>query len=92
MLLIYSTGLGQTTPRLTTGRIVQFPPQSDTAPVIVTIGGQNAEVIYSIGSPGFVGLYQTAVRVPAGVAPGSQQPLVLRIGEATSNTVNVAVQ
>lgn len=91
VLLIYSTGLGQTTPRLETGRIVQFPPQSDTAPVTVTIGGQNAEVIYSIASPGFVGLYQTAVRLPAGVAPGSQ-PLALRIGEATSNTVNVAVQ
>lgn len=91
ILLIYSTGLGQTTPPLETGRIVQFPPQSDTAPVTVTIGGQNAQVIYSIASPGFAGLYQTAVRMPSGVPAGSA-PLVLRVGDAASNTVNIAVR
>jgi uncharacterized protein (TIGR03437 family) len=91
ILVIYSTGLGQTTPPLSTGQIVSFPPASNTAPVTVTIGGRSAEVIYSLASPGFAGLYQTAVRMPAGVAPGNA-PLVLTVGGATSNTVNIAAQ
>jgi uncharacterized protein (TIGR03437 family) len=57
----------------------------------VTIGGQNAEVIYSLASPGFLGLYQTAVRMPSSVAAGNAV-VVLRVGDAVSNSVNLAVQ
>jgi uncharacterized protein (TIGR03437 family) len=91
VLLIYSTGLGQTTPASETGRIVPFPPQADTAPVAVTLGGKSADVVYSIAAPGYVGLYQTAVRVPSGLTPGNAA-LTLRLGDATSNTVTLAVQ
>lgn len=91
VLLIYSTGLGQTTPASETGRIVPFPPQADTAPVAVTLGGKNAEVFYSIAAPGYVGLCQTAVRVPSGLTPGNAA-LTLSLGDATSNTVTLAVQ
>jgi uncharacterized protein (TIGR03437 family) len=62
----------------------------NTAAVSVTIGGQDAPVIYSIASPGFAGLYQTAVKVPAGVS--GTATLVLKMGAASSNTVNLAVQ
>jgi uncharacterized protein (TIGR03437 family) len=91
VLLIYSTGLGQTTPASRTGRIVPFPPEADTAPLTVTLGGKSADVIYSIAAPGYVGLYQTAVRVPSGLTPGNAA-LTLRLGDATSNTVNLAMQ
>jgi uncharacterized protein (TIGR03437 family) len=56
----------------------------------VTIGGKDAAVVYSIATPGFAGLYQTAVRVPDGVSGSSA--LVLKIGAASSNSVNLAVQ
>jgi uncharacterized protein (TIGR03437 family) len=91
ILLVYSTGLGLTTPPVATGRLVTFPPASTTAPVTVTIGGQPAEVIYSIASPGFTGLYQTAVRMPA-VTAAATAPVVLQAGSANSNTVSIAVR
>jgi uncharacterized protein (TIGR03437 family) len=91
ILVIYSTGLGLTTPALATGQIVPYPPASLTAAVTVTIGGQSAPVIYSIASPGFLGLYQTAVRMPVGVPPGNAR-LVLSIAGASSNSVSLAVQ
>jgi len=91
-VVIYSTGLGQVTPAAFTG-VLLAPPAAgfnNTATVTVTIGGQAAPVIYSIGSPGFVGLYQTAVTVPSGVT--GTVPVVLKAGTATSNSVNMVVQ
>lgn len=90
IVLIYATGLGQTTPSLITGGFGSGAPFQMTAPVTVAIGGQNADVIYSIASPGFAGLYQTAVRIPAGVS--GTVPVVLSLGNAASNTVNITVR
>jgi uncharacterized protein (TIGR03437 family) len=91
ILVVYSTGLGQTTPALATGEVVAASPFKDTAVTTATIAGVNAPVIYSIASPGFAGLYQTAIRVPAGIAAGNQ-PLVLTTNNAASNSVNIAVK
>jgi len=90
ILLLYSTGLGLNSSRLQTGALVARDARIDTQPVTVTIGGQPAEVLYSIASPGFAGLFQTAVRVPSGL-PGATVPVVLRAGTAASNTVNLAI-
>jgi len=91
-IVIYSTGLGQVTPAALTGVLLQPPAGAfnNTGAVTVTIGGQNAVVIYSIASPFFAGLYQTAVTVPSGVT--GTVPLVLSSGTAKSNSVNIAVQ
>jgi uncharacterized protein (TIGR03437 family) len=91
-VVIYSTGLGQSTPAASTG-VLLVPPGTafnNTATVTVTIGGQPATVIYSIASPAFVGLYQTAVMVPTGVT--GTVPVVLMVGTVKSNTVNMVVQ
>jgi len=92
-IVVYSTGLGQTTPAVDTGVLV-VPPSggfNNTGTVTVTIGGQNAPIVYSIASPGFAGLYQTAVTVPSGLT-GSSAPLILRSGTTSSNTVTLAIQ
>lgn len=91
VLVIYFTGGGQTNPRIVSGGVVGFPPLAETAPASVTIGTRAAEVLYSAASPGFVGLYQAAVRMPSGVAPGNA-PVILSMGGASSNTVMIAVQ
>jgi len=91
ILLVYATGLGPTTPALATGQLASYPPQLDTGTVTATIGNQPATVIYSIASPGFAGLYQVAIRVPAGLATGNA-PLVLRLGGVASNAVTIAVR
>ena len=93
VLVLYTTGMGQTTPILTTGQTVPLgPPFFNTAPATVTIGGRNATVIYSIAAPPYVaGLYQMAVTLPSGLGPGSV-PIVLNAGGAASNTVTIPVQ
>ena len=90
VLLVYLTGLGQTTPALTTGLIVPSNALPATRPVTATIGGRPATVVYSTASPGFTGLYQVAVTVPVGVT--GSVPLQLQMGGATSNTVTIPVQ
>ena len=91
VLLVYSTGLGDTTPGLTTGALVPGTGTSATkGAVTATIGGKDATVVYSIASPGFVGLYQVAVTVPAGVTGSS--PIVLTQGGMKSNSVPIAIQ
>jgi len=91
VLVVFTTGLGQTTPALVTGELTPASPLKNTAQVSVTLGGVNAPVLYSVASPGFSGLYQTAFRVPAGLAAGAQ-PLVLSLGGVASNVVNVMVR
>jgi uncharacterized protein (TIGR03437 family) len=91
VILVYATGLGQTTPALTTGTLASGTTTAATsASVTATIGGKDATVVYSIISPGFCGLYQVAITVPAGVTGSSA--IVLKQGSTTSNSVSIAVQ
>lgn len=63
-----------------------------TAAPIVTIGGVQAQVLFSGLAPGSVGEYQVDALVPAGSQKGAAVPIVIAIGGATSNTVTTAVQ
>jgi len=92
VIVVYLTGMGQTTPALATGRLVDSTRSYTTVAVTATLGGKNAEVLYSTAAPGLPGIYQVALQVPAGAGPGSSVPLVLKAGTATSNTVTVAVR
>jgi uncharacterized protein (TIGR03437 family) len=91
ILRIYSTGLGQTVPPLATGMIVPPGQSFRIGGVAVTIGGQSIDVLESSGLPGLPGVYQTVVRMPSGIPPGSRQ-VTLRVGDATSNTVSMSVR
>jgi len=93
VLVFYTTGMGQTSPLLVTGQTTPVgPPYFNTAPVTVTMGGVNADVIYSIASPPYVaGLYQVAVTVPSGLGPGSVPVVAVSTG-LQSNTVTIQVQ
>ncbi len=73
---IFCTGLGAVQEQVETGAPA---PSFSTVqlPVTVTIGGLEAAIAYQGLAPGFVGLYQVNVVVPAGVAPGGAVPLVL---------------
>ena len=91
LLIAFATGLGQTTPALATGDLTPLTATYNTPPVTATLGGKSAAVVGAAASPGYLGLYQVAFRVPAGLAAGSV-PLVLNPGSAASNTVSVAVR
>jgi uncharacterized protein (TIGR03437 family) len=90
VLLVYTTGMGQTSPPVTTGGLVAPGVLAYTTPVTATIGGKPANVVYSIATPQFAGLYQVAVTVPASVT--GSVPLVIQQGAAVSNSVNIVVQ
>jgi uncharacterized protein (TIGR03437 family) len=92
VLILFATGLGQTSSPLNTGRIVPGgPPFFTTQPVTITVGGKQVTALYSVAVPGFAGLTQVAFQLPAGIAPGTAA-LSLSVGGVTSNTVNIAVK
>ncbi len=92
MLRIFCTGLGAVTNPPASGSPALATTLSTTATVpTVTIGGAAANVLFSGLTPGFVGLYEVDVTVPASAATGNDVPVVLTIGGAVSNTVTVAV-
>jgi uncharacterized protein (TIGR03437 family) len=80
---IYCTGLGATQ---TEGSFQQtvFTPT-------VFLGAAPLQPVYSGLAPGYLGLYQVDVQVPAGLAAGAQ-PLILEVNLQHSNTISVTVQ
>jgi uncharacterized protein (TIGR03437 family) len=92
-LAIFCTGLGPVSNQPATGVAASSNPLSFTSTLpTVTIGGASAQVTYSGLAPGFAGLYQVNVVVPAGAPAGAGVNVILSIGGVQSNTVTVAVQ
>jgi uncharacterized protein (TIGR03437 family) len=93
IILVFCTGLGLTDPKVVSGTASPSdPPATVVNPVTATIGGINAPVHFAGLTPGFAGLYQVNVQVPAGVSAGSAVPLVLSQGGVRSNSVTIAVR
>lgn len=81
---LYATGEGQTVPTGVDGILGGAQLPAPILPVEILIGDVVAELQYAGGAPGQVaGLLQINARVPLDVQPG-QQPVLLRVGEATS--------
>ena len=58
----------------------------------VTIGGQQARVLFSGMAPGWVGLWQINAEIPESTTPGSAVPLSITSDGVASNTVTIAVE
>ncbi|HZT30420.1 MAG TPA: CHRD domain-containing protein [Bryobacteraceae bacterium] len=89
MITLYLTGAGQTNPALKTGQLVPAIVATPVLPVSVTIGGQPATVVSAAAVPGYVGLYQVVVTVPA-VSAGNANTVVT-VGTFASDSVTLAV-
>ncbi|MBI3696164.1 MAG: hypothetical protein HY238_15170 [Acidobacteria bacterium] len=93
VLQVYTTGLGAVAPSVTTGSPAPASPLlRATATVTATLDGQPAQVLFAGLAPGFAGLYQVNVLIPASLAPNAAARLVIRAGGQESNVVTVAVQ
>ena len=91
---IYCTGEGQTAPLGTDGIIVTAADlRQPVQTVTVSIGGQNATVLYA-GSAGdeVAGLLQIDARVPLGITPSTATPVTITIGGSSQPGVTMAVQ
>ncbi len=92
-LTIFCTGLGQVSNQPPAGSAGPSGPLAvSVAPPTATIGGLPATVIFSGLAPGFVGLYQVNLQVPANAPSGDGVALVLTVGGQQSNTVTLAIQ
>lgn len=89
---LYVNGLGPVTNQPPSGSIASASPLSQTkATPTVTIGNQQAQVLFSGLAPGFTGLYQVNVVVPSGIAAGNAATTIA-IGGVTSKTTGLVVK
>ncbi len=93
VLIIYANGLGAVDSPVATGQVAPSDRliRTTQGPTI-TIGGVTAQVLFSGLAPGFAGLYQVNVQVPAGVPAGASTPLVVSIGGQTAPPVPIATR
>ena len=102
MITLYATGLGIATPNgdpagqvLPTGQVAPADGSttySSVATPVVTIGGAPAAVSSSAISPGFAGLYQFNVQIPASAPTGDDVPITLSVSGSSTDTATIAIQ
>jgi uncharacterized protein (TIGR03437 family) len=93
VVTIFLTGLGSVRPGVEAGQPAPVSPLAETeVRPVVTVGGVSAEILYSGLAPGFTGLYQLNVRVPAGIAASDRVPVIVEGGGRASQAVTIAVQ
>ena len=95
VLIIYATGLGAVDTPIADGTAPAYVDnvlRNTTTLPTVLVGGIQAQLIYSVLSPQFVGVNQLAITVPTGVTPGNNVPLQIQEGGVTTpNTTTIAI-
>jgi uncharacterized protein (TIGR03437 family) len=90
VIYFYTTGQGQTIPPGTTGKItgVNLPIiVEQPLPVHVTIGNKKAQILYDGPAPSLIaGVSQINVIVPTDAPYGATVPLIVEVGNATSQS------
>jgi uncharacterized protein (TIGR03437 family) len=88
---MYANGLGPVDVTPPSGEPAPAQPLARTRVIpTVTIGGKQAQVLFSGLAPNYVGLYQLNVLVPAD-APVGTQPVEIN-ANGISSTVNLPIQ
>lgn len=91
-LIIYGTGQGEVRPAVPDGEPAPSVPLSVTPWMPdVFIGGKAAPVEFSGLAPGWAGLWQINVVIPADAPTGTAVPLMVKYG-LTSNTLPLVIQ
>jgi len=84
VVLVYGTGFGE---------VVKQGTLSVTAkPVTATVNGVSVPVAYAGLAPGFIGLYQLNLQLPANMPPGLDVSLSVQQSGVASNPVTISVQ
>ncbi len=89
---IYATGLGNTNPLVADGQAAPNEPFAvGIGTTSVTVGGQTAQVLFSGLAPGFVGLWQLNVLLPATLPTNLATPVRVTKGRTGSETTLAVV-
>jgi len=96
IVLLYGTGTGRTDPPAVDGQAAPADPLQRVAlPMAIEIAGVAAEVLFAGNAPGFVGLTQINVRVPASLTGQGRLPVTMILGPGVSlmqGEVTIAVR
>jgi len=85
-VLLFATGEGAVDPAGVDGAITGEFLHAPLAPVLLTIGGKTATVVFAASAPGLIaGVMEVEAIVPSGAGTGAV-PVVLTAGTATSQT------
>jgi uncharacterized protein (TIGR03437 family) len=92
-IVVYLTAVGEVEPAVATGEGApsEEPLARATLPATAAIGGQPAEILFLGLTPGFVGLVQANLIVPADSQVGPDVPLVITVDGQPSNSMVIAV-
>lgn len=92
IVVIYATGMGNTNPLVADGQAAPSNPLAlATGTTEITIGGQAAQVQFSGLAPGFVGLWQINVQLPANLPTNVNTPLTVTLKGRQSLPTTLAV-
>ncbi len=90
---IFMTGLGAVNPTVGDGSKAPASPLSNVkATFQVLIDNQNAPIQFQGLAPGFAGLYQVNVVIPASVTKGPSVPLAISTNEAFLDQVGIPIR
>jgi endo-1,4-beta-xylanase len=93
VVILYATGEGQRNPAGLTGVPAPANASPVMSPATLTVGGAAATLGYAASAPGFIGLMQINLTVPAATTTGASVPVVLTIGTAQSPSgVTIAIK
>ncbi|MBZ5609678.1 MAG: Ig-like domain-containing protein [Acidobacteriia bacterium] len=84
VIIIFLTGLGQTTPAIGTNDS-GVPNQNVAAQVVVGLNNAGVPLVSAQSVVGLVGVYAVALQVPSNTTPGSQQPVGFIIYDSAGN-------
>jgi uncharacterized protein (TIGR03437 family) len=92
-IVLWGTGFRPTSPSAPVGVEAPSSPTYYTAnTVAVTVGGKTATVYGAVLAPGFAGLYQVAIQVPASLVNGDYPVVATISGAKSPSTVLITVQ
>ena len=87
----FGTGFGVTNPVVASGNAATGQV-AVVAPVTVTVGGQAATVVYAGLDPGLVGTNEVTFKVPLGLPPPGNLPVVANVGGINSKSALLTVK
>jgi uncharacterized protein (TIGR03437 family) len=93
IVILYGTGFGPTTPSIPAGQIVNSTFQAANT-LTVTIGNATlapSDVLFAGLAPGFAGLWQLNLRIPAGIPPGDQPISITVAGASTQRGITIPI-
>lgn len=90
-VILYASGLGTVSPPVPTGTAAPLTTLSRVSGMVeVSLAGQPCQVLFAGLAPGFVGLYQLNVEIPAS-APAGKQNLKIKMGANSSSSFTLTV-